>query len=139
MITCTQTDFNIWCDLTFEIEKKSVQRLYKNITIPDDFSYMLGPERDVELTLGTTDPNVELDRNASSAVVTVLDNDSTLLAIILIHESRVTKATETCSFGYPAFMKKTARMDQSIHECMCTIEIRELDSFTHIQFEYSSM
>ena len=69
---------SVWCDLTFTLEGNTGQRQYKNITIPDDDSYMNGPQFDVELTLGTTDPNVMIDPSASSAVVTVIDNDSML-------------------------------------------------------------
>ena len=85
LFTCARTAFQIWCDLTFRLEAHSEQRQYKNITIPDDNNYMNGPQREVELTLGTTDPNVEIDPSASSAVVTVIDNDSTLKPVLNSH------------------------------------------------------
>ena len=72
--------FNIWCDITFTLPGNSDQavQIYKNITIPDDDTYVFGPQQEVNLTLGSTDPNVVINPLTSRALVTVLDNDSKL-------------------------------------------------------------
>ena len=76
-------DFAVWCSLRFTIEAHSTRRFYKTIAIADDSILNALEERDVELTLGTTDRNVQFDPDASSAVVTVVDNESKLRIIII--------------------------------------------------------
>ena len=46
---------------------------------------MNGSQFEVELTLGTTDPIVEIDPSASSAIVVVIDNDGRLKRILNAH------------------------------------------------------
>ena len=76
MVTHAHTAYQIWCTLTFSLEPHSTQRQYKTITIPDDDILNALEQREVELTLGSTDPNVVIDSDAASAVVVVIDNES---------------------------------------------------------------
>ena len=74
----THTDYEIQCNLTFTLEGNTGQRQYKDILIPDDDFLNEKPSREFDITLGSTNPNVEIVESASSAVLVVVDNESML-------------------------------------------------------------